>query len=142
MAKVAKRVMNMMILLLRRVKLRGRIGILEVIRDIPCKEIPPLSMDMKMQRQIYPLLHHPPATRVTVAANEIAVVMSDWRGAYDDRREIVPLVSLYSGRRESVLNALPLRTNRKTVAMAAVNEKCTMKGKYFQNMMLRMPSVI
>jgi hypothetical protein len=83
--KVAKRVMNMMIRLLSCVKLRGSgIGMLEITHDTPCKEIPPFSIDTKMQRQIHPPLHHPAATRVTVPANETAVVMSDWRGAYDD----------------------------------------------------------
>jgi hypothetical protein len=107
MVKVAKKVMNMMAWLLFRVNLRSGHGTLEITCDTPSKDIPPFSMARKMQRQINPPLHHPPATRVIVAANEAAVVMSDWRGAYDDRRVIVPSLSVYSGRRELVLNFLP-----------------------------------
>jgi hypothetical protein len=72
--------MNMMTMLLLRAKWRRLTGIFETTLDKPFKEIPPRSMDTNTQRQMYPPLHHPPATRVAVAASDTAVVMSDWRG--------------------------------------------------------------
>jgi hypothetical protein len=81
MAKVAKRVMYMMTMLLFRVKWRGAGGLFEVACDTTFAEIPPRSMATKRQCQMQPVAHNPPTTRVTEAANETAVVMSDWRGA-------------------------------------------------------------